>query len=171
MKVIEDVQKYEMVIASYGLGSDRDQAFLRAMKSKYGAVPSDILFRHAQHERDVFFARVQELRGMIHAVCNEKPSRHPRTACGDFYTTYGLCTMKNSKKHALVHDVMRWDGEKIIEKIVYRCVFRRQPETYEETTQVLDLFPQCPALRYSGRDKKIIKHLKEKGLEDRCDEV
>jgi hypothetical protein len=88
---------------------------------------------------------------------------HPLNAPGDFYVEAGLCLACTAPEHEAPSLMGHEEGD-------YHCYFKRQPQTPQETEMAIRavIVGCCGAVRYGGRDPKIIEKLIAAGSDD-CD--
>jgi hypothetical protein len=99
-------------------------------------------------------------------VAHELIPRYPKNALGDFYVEHNCCLTCEAPSNE-AHDLMAHDDEGDYP----HCYFKRQPETPEEVERaVMACFVSCVrAVRYAGKNPKILKRLQEIGRGDSCD--
>jgi hypothetical protein len=101
-----------------------------------------------------------------HAMAQEQITRYPKNAPGDFYVENDCCITCEAPYHE-APDLMAHDDEED-----YRhCYFKRQPEKPEEVERaIMACYVSCVrAVRYAGRNPKILKRFQELGSVDSCD--
>jgi hypothetical protein len=91
---------------------------------------------------------------------------YPKNAPGDFYVEDGCCITCEAPYHE-APDLIAHDEEGDYP----HCYFKRQPETPEEVERaVMACNVSCVrAVRYAGKNQKILKRFRELGSEDSCD--
>ena len=91
---------------------------------------------------------------------------YPKNAPGDFYVQNGYC-LKCEAPYYEAPDLMAHDDEGDNP----HCYFKRQPETPEEVERaVMACHVSCVrAVRYAGKNPKILKRFLELGRVDACD--
>jgi hypothetical protein len=89
---------------------------------------------------------------------------HPQSAPGDFYVVNGECVSCGAP-HAVAPDLIGWAKGTEHE----HCVWKKQPETYQEMEQALAAFDvsEVGCYRYAGCDPTVMKRI---GL-DCCDQA
>jgi hypothetical protein len=88
-------------------------------------------------------------------------------AAGDFYVEDGMCVACTAPEHEAPELIGHYSDD----SLCYHCYFRRQPETVEELDRAIRAVQVacCGSLRYAGRDRQIIKRLKQVQSGDACD--
>jgi hypothetical protein len=96
-----------------------------------------------------------------------EPSRHPLNASGDFYVLNQWCISCIAPEHEAPDLIAHEEGR----ENYYHCYFKRQPRTPEETERAIMAVRVgcCGAVRYGGRDPRILKRFQELGAIDDCD--
>ena len=99
-------------------------------------------------------------------MADEPIPPYPKNAPGDFYVENNCCITCEAPYHE-APDLMAHDEEGDYP----HCYFKRQPETPEEVDRaVMACNVSCVrAVRYSGKNPKILKRFRELGSEDSCD--
>jgi hypothetical protein len=101
-----------------------------------------------------------------HAMAQEPIQPYPKNAPGGFYVQNQHCITCEAPYHE-APDLMAHDEEGD-----YRhCYFKRQPEAPEEVERaIMACYVSCVrAVRYAGRNPKILKKFQELGSVDSCD--
>jgi hypothetical protein len=91
---------------------------------------------------------------------------YPKNAPGDFYVEHNCCITCEAPYNE-APDLMAHDDEGDYP----HCYFKRQPETPEEVERaVMAYHVSCvQAVRYAGRNPKIIRRFRELGSGNSCD--
>jgi hypothetical protein len=99
-------------------------------------------------------------------MAHEPIPPYPKNAPGDFYVENGCC-LKCEALYYEAPDLMAHDEEGDDP----HCYFKKQPETPEEVERaVMACYISCVrAVRYTGRNPKILKRFRELGRIDSCD--
>src|SRR3954470_6664149 len=99
-------------------------------------------------------------------MAQEPIQPYPKNAPGDFYVQDERCIACTAPEHEAPDLMAHEDGQG-----GYHCYFKRQPETPEEVERaIMACHVSCVrAVRYAGRNPKILKRFKEIGSGDSCD--
>ena len=89
--------------------------------------------------------------------------RHALNAPGDFYVEGGSCISCRAPEES-APDLMTHEGD-------WHCYFKRQPQTPAEVEQAIEavVVSCCNAVRYGGRDPRILAQLIAEGKGNECD--
>jgi hypothetical protein len=103
-----------------------------------------------------------------HTMAHEPIPPYPKNAPGDFYVENDCCITCEAPYHE-APDLMAHDQEGDYP----HCYFKRQPETPEEVERaVMACYVSCVrAVRYAGRNPKILKRFRQFGGADSCDVI
>jgi hypothetical protein len=100
---------------------------------------------------------------------NKRYERYPENALGHFYVAkdYCICCRLPEEK---APDLMGF-ANKTEDAASMHCFFKRQPSTLDELERAMEALRICccSALRYAGRDIKILQRLKQIGCQEQCD--
>jgi hypothetical protein len=98
-------------------------------------------------------------------MADEPITRYPKNAPGDFYVEKDHCITCEAPYHE-APDLMAHD-----EGDYPHCYFKKQPETPKEVERaIMACYVSCVvAVRYAGRNPKILKRFQELGSEESCD--
>jgi hypothetical protein len=105
--------------------------------------------------------------GLEDSIMAQEPIQpYPKNAPGDFYVQNEHC-MACEAPHGEAPDLMAHDDEGGYS----HCYFKRQPETPDEVERaVMACYVSCVrAVRYAGKNTKILKWFQELGSLDSCD--
>jgi hypothetical protein len=99
-------------------------------------------------------------------MAHEPIPPYPKNAPGDFYVENRSC-LKCEAPYDMAPDVMAHAEEGVDP----HCYFKKQPETPEEVERaVMACYVSCVrAVRYAGKNPKILKRFRELGRIDFCD--
>jgi hypothetical protein len=98
-------------------------------------------------------------------MAQEPITPYPKYAPGDFYVEHNCCITCEAPYHE-APDLMAHDDEGDYP----HCYFKRQPETPEEVERaIMACYVSCVrAVRYGGRNPKILERFQELGRVDSC---
>ncbi|HEY4311227.1 MAG TPA: hypothetical protein VGN12_17385 [Pirellulales bacterium] len=98
---------------------------------------------------------------------NGPSRRYPMNAAGDFYVLDQCCITCGAPEHEAPDLMSHEEGP----GAYAHCYFKRQPETAAEEEQAVMavVVGCCGAVRYGGRDPRIIARLRGLGKRDACD--
>jgi hypothetical protein len=99
-------------------------------------------------------------------MAHEPIPPYPKNAPGDFYVENDCC-LTCEAPYNQAPDLMAHDAEGGYP----HCYFKRQPEAPEEVERAISAchLSCVRAVRYAGRNPKILKRFRELGSEDSCD--
>ena len=99
-------------------------------------------------------------------MCEKKSEPHPLNVAGDFYVEHQCCITCDLPR-TLAPDMFKYTDKGD------HCYVYHQPATEDEMKRMIQAMEGAEVLcvRCRSHDKALLRRLKKKGMEDRCDAV